>query len=387
MRITHVVDFFHTDLLYQEYHLALQQARAGHDVHVVTSTRRQSGVGEASAAARAGQQALDEAGVTIHQLDSRDLGHDRIILHRLASTLDRIAPDALHCHQCFTPTTALVARWAGRRPVGLLCDSHLSALNSPAAVSTAGKAFYGTWRAVVAPWLRRRVGAFVVNGDPELQFLQQHLALPFDRIETIPLGFDTDRFAFDAARRARARARFGIAPTDTVVAVTGKITRERKSDHSLGAAERLAHDRSVQVLVAGSVGEGVVETWAAAAPTLSEQGRIHQLGMLAPDDLADCFLAADVTVYPFGSTISAYEALGTGLPVAVLAGDFGDYLAGLGIGATAVDVPTVDLRPLLLDERTRAQRAAAAAAEVGWPVLAQRFVDRYQDLAQEARAR
>lgn len=381
MRIAHVVDFFHTDLPYQEFHLALEHARAGHQVAVITTDRRHGGLPPASDVAAEGDADLADAGVDVVRLPSTDLGHDRVWISGLTAALDAHAPDAVHCHHCFSPTTIQVARWAARRRVALLCDSHLSALNSPGATSGAGRAFYGGWKAAVAPWLRRRVGAFVVNGEPERSFLASHLALAHDRIEIIPLGFDPGCFDFDATRRATARRRWGIAPDEVVVAVTGKLTTDRRSDESLGAAERLAATHPVRVLVAGTVAEGVRAQWAAAAPTLVEAGAVTELGMLPPSELADCFLAADVAVYPFGSTISAYEAAGTGLPVAVIDSDFGRFLATLDVGAHSVDVSTVDLSGLLVGEDERARAARRAADAVGWPGLARTFVDRYEGLA------
>ncbi len=384
MRIVHVVDFFSTDLRYQEFHLALQHGRAGHEVHVVTTDRRHGGLPAPTAAAEAGARLLADAGVQVHALPARDLGHDRVWITGLPALLDELGPDAVHCHHSFSPTTLQIARWASRRRVALLCDSHLSALNSPGAEGRAGRVFYGTWRTVAGPWLRRRVGAFVVNGSPEAAFLADHLALPADRVEVIPLGFDPAEFTFDPGRRAAARARWGCDDADTVVAVTGKLTLDRSPERSLDAAERLAADRSVRVLVAGSVGDGVRDRWAEAAPVLTAGDRIHELGFVDPAGLADCYLAADVATFPFGSTISAYEALGTGLPVAVVDGDFGSFLEALDVGATAVDFATIDLSALLVDEHARRDRAAAAARELGWPVLADRFVDRYRAIAPPA---
>ena len=385
MRITHVVDFFHTDLPYQEYHLALQQARAGHDVSVVSSTRRHGGLPAATAAAAAGQAQLDAAGVRLIRLPSRELGHDRVVLSGLGAALDELDPDAVHCHHCFSPTTLLVARWAHRRPVSLLCDSHLSAVNVPGATSGAGRTFYRAWRTIVGPWLRRRVGAFVVNGSPEHAFLAEHLGLTQARVETIPLGFDPTTYAWDPARRRAVRATWGVADDEVVVALTGKHTVDRRTDRRVAAAARLAERQPTRVVVAGSVGPGVRESWASAAPTFVADGLIQELGFLDASDLAGCFLASDVVIYHL-STISAFEAAGTGLPLAVAEGEFARFAVGLGIGATEVDLERVDLAGLLVDHGVREQRARDALDIVGWPVLAARFVDRYRSIPPRGRS-
>ncbi len=71
MRICHVIDYFHTDVGYQEYYLALEQARAGHAVHVISSKYRQHTVAVAGPDEALGAAELRDAGVTVNRLPGR----------------------------------------------------------------------------------------------------------------------------------------------------------------------------------------------------------------------------------------------------------------------------------------------------------------------------
>lgn len=391
MRITHVIDYFHTDVGYQEFFLARDQAAAGHDVTVIASDHRQHTVAEPGPDEQLGLDELHAAGVELVRLPARQLGHDRSWIHGLDQAVAASRPDAAHVHGPFSPTTVRGVRAAHRAGAGVLVDNHIHEAIAPGSTTPANRAVYAAYGATAGVYLRRHVGAWVANGPHEAEFLAQRMKLRGDQVELVPLGFDPSAFRWDPPIRAEARAELGSTADEVVVAVTGKVHPRKRPEATAAACEALATAPGgppVRLVLAGTVEPESRTAIAQAAPTLDAAGRIIHRGLLGRADLAALYLAADAVVFARLPSISIYEAAGTGARVLVGRDAFADWLAGL---CPAVESVGVD--PLRLDDvdpaevGARAERASWALDAFAWSGIAQQFVDRYTELAEEARRR
>jgi len=375
VRIAHVIDYFHTDVGYQEYYLAKCMAEAGHRVRVVTSHLRQHTVAEAGPDEAAGADALTRAGVEVVRLPARQLGHDRAWLHGLERALDEFRPDAVHCHGAFAPTTVRVARHKARLRYRLLVDNHIQRFIAPGASTLQGRVAYGAYRTLAGRLLRRSVDHWVAIGPYEGEFLADLLGLTAGEVELVPLGFDPAVFGPDEAGGRAERDRRGW-DDDLVVAVTGKIHRRKRPDLVAAACATVARDRPVRLVVAGTVdGESRRAVERAAGP-LTAAGRVEFLPMLGRHDLSDLYRAADVVVFARLPSISIYEAAGTGARVLVGRDEFAEWLAGMD--PAVVPVEPEDLAPHLARPHDRTADADAAARVFAWGTLGERFVARYR---------
>jgi glycosyltransferase involved in cell wall biosynthesis len=377
MRIAHVIDYFHTDVGYQEYFLALEQARAGHAVRVISSAHRHHTVAVVGPDEGIGQAELDAAGVEVVRLPARQLGHDRAWLHGLEQGILAHRPDAIHCHGPFHPTSIRVARCAHKAGIALLVDTHIHEAIAPSSTRPVGRAGYRAYRAVAGATLRRATGAWVANGPYEAAFLEQRLGLPVGSVDVIPLGFDPAVFSHDTAtgRSWREGRAWG---DDLVVAVTGKVHARKRADLVAGACERILLERGVHLALAGDVDADVLASIKAAAPDLNRSGRVHVLPMLGRHDLAALYNAADIVCFARLPSISIYEAVGTGAKVVVGRDRFSDWLAGMHGGILSVDLD--DLAPALAvpeDRALRSRRAATAREVFSWAVISDDFIRRY----------
>ena len=380
MRIAHVVDYFHTDVGYQEYYLALTQARAGHEVIVITSNHRHHALGGEGPDAKVGQKLLDDAGVDVRRLDAVQLGHDRAVLRKLKETLRSFRPDVVHCHHSFAPTTVRCAALAPRLGFGLLVDNHIQEAIAPGASSTAGRAYYAGFRTSFGPYIRRRVDDWVTNGPYEKDFLRSRLGLADGDVALVPLGFDPSIFAFDLQRRADERQRRSWSD-DVVVAVTGKLHAGKQVELIASACERAHHAHPVRLVLAGTIDEHYLAHVRAAAPHFVERERLDVWPLLTRHDLAELYLAADVVAFARLPSISIYEAAGTGAIVAVGRDEFAEWLAGLAPGIRAVDPGGLDVTALAAEATDgREARARAATAAFSWETVSAEFVRRYEGL-------
>lgn len=376
MRITHAIDYFHTDVGYQEYFLALEQARAGHEVRVVTSTARHHTVATSGPDEVAGATELEEAGVEVVRLPARQLGHDRAWIPSLASAIAAFAPEAIHCHGPFSPTTLATAWAASRVQAPVLVDNHMQRFIAPGALTPAGRAFYGTFRQTAARYLRRQVADWVAIGPYEAEFLVERMGLRADAVGLIPLGFDPSTFHFDAAARERIRVERGWS-SDTVVAVTGKLHPRKRVDVVAAACAHAARGGGpIRLVLAGDIGADHLRQTIEASGPLAGDDRLTVLPMLSKSDLADLYLAADVVVFPRLPSISIYEAIGSGAKVVVGKDAFADWLHGMHAGIESVE--EARLHEVLLPHEQRERVAAEAAAVFSWRVVSNEFVRHYE---------
>ncbi len=375
MRIAHVIDYFHTDVGYQEYYLAKCMAESGHTVRVVTSPYRQHTVAVPGPDEEAGADALEVAGVEVVRLPARQLGHDRAWLKGLRASLSGFRPDAVHCHGPFAPTAVRVGRAKSKVDFTLLVDNHIQADIAPAASSAAGRFAYGSYRAVAGALLRQSVDHWVAIGPYERQFLAARLGLKLEEVKMIPLGFDPEIFGHDAERRRLLRDERGWTE-DTVVAVTGKLNARKRPDLVAAAcAEALEQGKPVRMVVAGSVDADARREIDARAKSLTSDGRLEYLPMLGRLDLADLYRCADVVVFARLPSISIYEAAGTGARVLVGRDEFSEWLNSKLPAIEPVD--PYDLLGRLTPFEDRAERADQARRAFSWAGLSDIFVDLY----------
>jgi glycosyltransferase involved in cell wall biosynthesis len=388
MRICHVIDYFHTDVGYQEFFLARDQARAGHEVTVIASDHRQHTVAETGPDEQLGLHELHAAGVTLVRLPGRQLGHDRAWIRGLAGAVAEAAPEAAHVHGPFSPTTFRGVHAARKAGAGVLVDNHIHEAIAPGSTSAVNRAVYGGYRLTAGAYLRRAVGAWVANGPHEADFLATRMGVPVREVELVPLGFDPDVFGPEEERRSATRAALGVEAQDAVVAVTGKLHPGKRPEAVAAACEHLHRARPTWLVLAGTVEPESRAVVQAAAPTLHTEGRIVERGLLGREDLADLYRAADAVVFARLPSISIYEAAGTGARVLVGRDAFATWLAGMCPSIEPADIDTgtlADLAPA--DAATRAARAGAAGRAFAWTRIAHQFTERYATLESKARSR
>jgi len=115
--------------------------------------------------------------------------------------------------------------------------------------------------------------------------------------------------------REAARAHFGLPPTQPVLLNVGRLTPQKNQDVLIRALACLP--RTHLVLAGGGPN---AESFHALAVTLGVDDRLHMLGPLPAETIADLYAAADLFVFPstwetFG--LAAIEAAMSGLPLVV----------------------------------------------------------------------
>jgi glycosyltransferase involved in cell wall biosynthesis len=214
----------------------------------------------------------------------------------------------------------------------------------------------------------------VADGPNQAAFLEQRLGLGPGTAALVPLGFDPAVFGPNEADGRREREARGWSD-ELIVAVTGKLHAGKRVDLTAKACEQLAGERPIRLVLAGLLEDGVLGSITAAAPTLVDDGRLSVLPMVPAPALASLYRASDVVVFARLSTISIYEAAGTGARVVVGQDRLSNWLAGLHRGI--VSVRPDEIAGALERPPDRLQLAIEARAAFAWSVVSEDFCDRY----------
>jgi glycosyltransferase involved in cell wall biosynthesis len=202
-----------------------------------------------------------------------------------------------------------------------------------------------------------------------------------ERITVIPNGVDLCRVAFDSGARARIRAEFGLAPSDHVIGVLGRLDPNKRFDLVIeSAATLLGPDTKLLIVGKGDEYEHLASTAAGCgvADSVIFAGERHDVAaMLSAMDL----FVASSREEAFG--LSVLEALANGLPVIYTTCP---ALEGLAVGqAHRVPATVADIRSALLAGRVAGNSVRAPASPVeetyGIQAVTRRIDDLYEYFA------
>jgi glycosyltransferase involved in cell wall biosynthesis len=202
------------------------------------------------------------------------------------------------------------------------------------------------------------------------------------KVAVVPNGVDLTRVEFDRTRREKVRAEFGIAPSDYVIGVLGRLDPTKQFDMVIeAAAPLLGNGRRLLIVGKGDERahlEEVARRYGVTDRVIFAGERHDVAAMLSAMDL----FVASSKQETFG--LSVLEALANGLPVLYTTCP---ALDGLDVSrATQVPSGAGGLRDAMLAELAagpRGDRAAEPAVEkeYGIQAVTSRIDDLYEQLA------
>jgi len=212
------------------------------------------------------------------------------------------------------------------------------------------------------------------------------------RLETIPYGVDSSRFAPDERVRRQVRLELGIGDAPTIFSA-GRLVRKKGFEYLIDAIPLVsARHPDVRVVIAG---DGDLRDELTGRARELASGRVLLLGNRSQDQIARLLAAADVVVVPSviddagnvdGLPNFALEALASGTPVvATAAGGLGQTIQN-GVNGLLVNERDpgriAEAATALLDDAANARQLGAAARalamrEFGWSRVCERLEAAY----------
>lgn len=304
-----------------------------------------------------------------------------ISLARLARAF---APQLVHGWMYHGNLGASVARRAAGRRVPLIWGIRQSL------ASLAGENAYAKAGIRLGRLLSRDPDRILFNSRTSLQQHRDHGF--FDRrMEYLPNGFDTERFAPSAATRKRMRDGWGATDADTVFGMAARYHPAKNHAGFMRAAGAVAAARPGAMFVLG--GPGVDATNAALTDLAAQLGIAERVRLLgARDDVPaimaglDVYVSASTAIEAFSNAIG--EALCAGVPcIATAVGDSPTVIGRDGLTVTAGDVAAlaaamvelVDAGPQRRSEIGQRGRERMRA-EYGLEAVAERYAALYLGL-------
>jgi glycosyltransferase involved in cell wall biosynthesis len=152
-------------------------------------------------------------------------------LRRLLQLVRDVRPDVIHGYMPTSNLLSLLARRA-HPAARVVWGVRASGLDWTRYDGLARRAFRVSVR------LARRADLIIANSDEGARW-HAEAGYPRERIVVVANGIDAERYAPDAAARARQRAAWGIAPGALLIGLVGRIDPMKDHDTFLRAAARL----------------------------------------------------------------------------------------------------------------------------------------------------
>ncbi|MFC1980925.1 glycosyltransferase family 4 protein [Chloroflexota bacterium] len=321
MRIIHIIDYFQPKLGYQETYLTREHAKAGHDVHIITSDRYNPTIYAGNAAKpmmgkrTVGAGFVTEEGINIWRLKTLfELPH-AIWMLGLERKIEELKPDIVIVHGIVNFAAWRIARSKKKLADSrLIYDDHMTFANSRSAL----KIFYALFRWLFSSSIQKAADALVAILPDSKTFMHQRYGIPDERIHIIPLGADAELFRFDAKARKQTRKEFKLTEEDIVFVYTGKIVPQKKLQLLVEAAAILMtkHD-NVKIMLVGGGSQSYIEKLKQDIAQKGLEDKFVWHEAVPNDQLYRIYSAVDVAVWPNEASISMREAMSCGLPLII----------------------------------------------------------------------
>jgi len=392
LRIAHVIGFYTPGLGYEENCLPFEQAKRGHDVCIFTSRRSAlrnvfgwlSDTGQ-SQSPQKNPTDHDDA-VEIIRLSSTPPLYGQVLLRGLRPALRKFEPDVVHSHGGLSPHSMQCVLHAKSLGYSLFIDDHSHELNLHA--ETGVRAAYVGLVAALYRAFGNRVKAFLPVTPSAANILRERLGIPPHKLVVIGLGADDQLFAPSGEQRRARRQELGLRDKDIAIVSTGKLTPAKEVGILVEAVSMIKNSLNpIRLILAGHIAESYRVELTRLADRLGVGEGLVFLPFVPHAELPSFYNAADVGVWPGAHTITALEALSTGLPCALPLCDnayeaIRDWKAALGFTRGDPKSLADAITTLVHDSDLRSKMSKSARelveSKLSWKVICEHTLQVYR---------
>lgn len=380
MKIVHLCSYIQPKLGYQEYYLAKEHAKMGHDVIVISSDRYypfpdyNNTVKKILGNRLVGKSDSFLDGFRLIRLGTLFEIRTQIWLKGLEEQIKTIKPDLVICHEMTHYNSIRIAMLKKKMKFRLIYDCHGSFVcDSKNILKNIYYSFFNY--KLIKNNADRIIG--VTQGC--VNYVVKRFKIPKEEIEMIPLGADTDLFYKNDKSGLEVRNEYSIKKDDFVIIYTGKII-QRKGVHLILEAMNKVKTKKAAVLI--SVGYGD-EKYCKAIEELASRykKRYVSIGGVSNNELSKYYSASDLAVWPMEATIGTIEAMACSLPIICNKALIERYEHGNGFGVNPGEIDELTLRlEFFINNQTAAKKMGELSKKVvteklSWKVIAKKFLE------------
>jgi glycosyltransferase involved in cell wall biosynthesis len=321
LRIVHVIPYFQPKLGYQEYYLAKEQQKLGHEVFVVCSDRYypfsnyeetvQKVLGDRK---RAPGTFYEESLMVVRLPTLLEFASDNIYIH-LERTIKKINPDIIHAHGVFSYSTFCLCIMKRKYKYRLIVDCHMDYEHQSDIwyrriifKTIAKNRFYKN--------VLKQIDRFMGITMSSIKWLVQEHGLSESDIDFVPLGVDTDLFIHSTTSRLLIRKKYGIQDEDILIITAGRSEPNKNIDILLRSCIPLIkNQRTLKIMIIGSKKGTYYEQLYRIVIDSDVVENILFLEFVEREKLPAYYSAADIGIWPGKPSITIQEAMSTSLPI------------------------------------------------------------------------
>ncbi len=322
MKIIHLIDYFQPKLGYQEFYLAREQQKMGHEVYVVTCDRYfpfpnyERNFKKVLGKRIVGVGSFTERGIKTHRLPIifEYKKSAVVILRNLRATLLELKPDVVHAHYCFSSTAFIVALLKSSIGYALIYDNHAADFNTNLRDTLLKKIYYFIFLNFAAPVIKKNADVFLPIGEPEQKLLCRELRVSKQRAPIIRMGADVSLFKPNREFRRKIRTKLKINASDILLIYAGKISPNKDLHVLLKALKPIFRKREdVKLLIVGSGESNYIKSLKEIISSFRLKVIWHRFVEAAL--LPEFYSASDIGVWPGDASLTRIEGMACGLPV------------------------------------------------------------------------
>ncbi len=324
MRIVCCVDYFQPKIGYQEYYLAKEHSKTGHEVQVVTSDRYfpfpdySENVGKVLGDRRVSVGTFQEEAIAVHRLPClfEYAPSSFIIIRGLEGTLWELRPHVVSVDGIFSPMAYMAARCKKALGYGLVYDTHASTFNTNLTNTLPKRFYHFLFQKLMMPVIRDNADAIIAVGESERWLACREFGLSSEQVPIIYLGADVDIFRFDEERRKQVRESLGVGEDDVLLIHAGKLTPHKDVHVLLEAVIPLMREKGyLKLLIVGGGEKGYMESLRQIVREGGVSPSVIFHDFVDARELPWFYSAADVGVWPGNLSNTIQEGMAVGLPV------------------------------------------------------------------------
>ncbi len=302
-KIVHVVDYLMPDMGYQEFLLPKWNVKAGYDVYIITGDRYtpvenyEETWGKVLGERICGSGKSVYQGVNIIRLPVLFEVKSRPLIKNLVSTIKHINPDLLYIHGTGSFSIYQCAFSFRNDSCKIFADNHM--IVDVVQTGWIQKIYYFLHKFLMKGFISSWIDIFIGVTKDSCEYLERFEGISKTKIELLPLGVDTEIFFPNSHKRSDS----------FLVIQSGKLNDDKKPQWTSEAVLKLlkkGYDINLKF-----IGNGSSKIISDIKRDFSEHGFSERLKFddLVPlKSLAQEYNAADLIIFPEGTSLSAIEA-------------------------------------------------------------------------------